>query len=289
MLWEKKMNIYDFLISYFNIREGFRKSRRKIYIKRISWFRQKSRCTFSISAFREINWKLPLRIINRTKWVSCVIPRTTLVLSIFRLEFCKRRPAKATPAILHDNRHFEKNRFRRLNFYIVFRYSDTIGLLEFYFALILFFSLPLVRPSDFRLSQSRSLVSLRASPPSRWETINREYPTCWKRTEWKIFPFTVMFRELFPRLAGVRPASQDTFWNIWRAVSLSDPHPPDISKSLLLVLLKFKDAAHNFATSLSRTDRTKFIRHFLRDEGDNEKLRCSVCRIFPPDCSGREF
>lgn len=95
---------------------------------------------------------------------------------------------------------------------------------------------------------------------------------------------------VFSPTRGSEAASQDTFWNIRRYRSaLSDLHPPDISKSLLLVLLKFKDAAHNFATSLSRTDRTKFIRHFLRDEEDNEKLRCSVCRIFSPDCNGREF
>lgn len=138
-----------------------------------------------------------------------------------------------------------------------------------------FFLPPSIRPSvDFRLSQSRSLVSLRASPPSRWEMINLEYPACWKRTEWKIFPFTVMFREFFSRLAGTRlhPRTRPEISDGRYRSALSDLHP-HISKSLFLVLLKFKNAAHNFATSLSRTDRTKFIRHFSRDEENNEKLR----------------
>lgn len=76
---------------------------------------------------------------HNSEWLSFFL--------IFRLEFYKRRPAKATPGILHDNRHFAKNRFCRPNFYIVFHYSDTIGLLEFYFALVLFFFLPSIRPS----------------------------------------------------------------------------------------------------------------------------------------------
>lgn len=138
----------------------------------------------------------------------------------------------------------------------IFISSFVIAIRLVYWSFIsLFVPLPF-RPSIFVLEIPRSLVSLRAStrvPPSRWETINLEYPVCWKRTEWKIFPFTVMFRELF---SGSEDASQDASWNIRWAISLRVFRPPfagvpGVSKSLLLVLLKFKNVAHNFATSLS--------------------------------------
>jgi len=107
-----------------------------------------------------------------------------------------------TTGILHGDRHFEKNRSRRSNFYIIFCYSDTtIDLLEFYFILILSFlrSALLISVSSNPAPLSLSLSPEEyASTSSRWETINLEYPACWKRTEWKIFPFTVMFREFFP-------------------------------------------------------------------------------------------
>lgn len=162
-----------------------------------------------------------LSVISRTQFALCLF-----VFSIFcardavsvRLRWKQLRSI----AVSHGNRHFKKEKKKkrkrfthRLNFfYIVFRYTardDTIGLLEFYFVCLFFCPSPSASFARFVSHNPRPLVSFSLGgvhKPSRWETINLEYPACSKRTEWKIFflhgniPLWVSF--FFRGLAGTR-------------------------------------------------------------------------------------
>ena len=154
-------------------------------------------------------------------WVSFVIDLYSYVLS---WRFSLISPdGKNNSLILHGNHHFEKNRFHRFNFYIIFCYSDTIGLLEFYFDLSFFFS--------------SSYSSFYVSPPSRWETINLEYLACWKTNRMKNISLHDNVLRVFFRVRGNKVGFQDASWNIRWVVLLRAFRPPvaevlDVSKSL---------------------------------------------------------
>lgn len=82
---------------------------------------------------------------------------------------------------------------------------------------------------------------------------------------------------VFSGLAGMRmrPGTRREIaeWAVSLRAFRSPPaRVPGISKSLLLVLLKFKVTAHNFATSLSRN----LERSLLHDEKNNEKVLCII-------------
>lgn len=112
--------------------------------------------------------------------------------------------------------------------YCARRYNRFIGVL---FRLPVFpfsFGLPFAR---FVSHNPTSLVSFPLGgvhKPSRWETINLEYPACSKRTEWKIFflhsniPLWVSFFFFSGGLAGTRMHPRVLEISEGRIVLLSD-------------------------------------------------------------------